>query len=530
MSSRAAAHNASSLIHRLPSELLGPILCDAQECLQDIYFAHVCRHWRLLLLATPEYWVSTLETLQIAPYTPVGLVTHCLNLSSPRPIKLQVIFMGQTQCRLLAPHASRIVQLSILGFVGEAAVQAFEGLLNDGLQALSDIRYDCDVPFLAATRTVVHPLSDFPLPALRHLEILSSFPLHMCATSTLKHLIVNVEGPVRDAYRFRDTLSHCRSLKTLAFRPDDPKEPMSAPTGLNERPPQDKMPRLHRLSVAGSAGYMTDMLAHLNMPPPDSLHLRATLPRVDLRAVLVSPTVAAWNIVPALTRLYVGRTFHTGRIHIIGYAHAPKTADKHRGRERERLDIALWSNWAEDDALVQVLRAFTGPESEVAALAVALPRLPPSLERSAWGRPWAGSTGDAGPGTFELPRALRRLELLGGMPDSVKVRFARGFVRASNAVDRPPSRELTLCWVLDVARGFASEERAANELGRLGRLLEEFDGEGCRLGRLELYGTLQSWVIATRVGEVSTNARRCAEVAGPFLSRFEELVDTVVLV
>lgn len=527
MSSRAATHNASSPIYRVPSELLRPILCDAQQRLQDIRFAHVCRHWRALLLATPEFWVSTLESLKIAPYTPVGLVMHCLNLSSPRPIKLQVIFMGQTERKLLAPHALRIVQLSILGFMGEAAVQAFEGLLNDGLPSLANIRYDCDPPFLDATRTVVHPLSDFLLPALRHLEIPSSFPLHHCATSSLKHLIVNVEGPLRDSHRFRDALSHCRSLQTLAFRPENPKRPISAPIGLNERPSQDKMPCLYRISVAGSAGYMTDMLAHLNMPPPDSLHLRATLPRVDMRAVLASPTVAAWNIVPTLTRLYVGRTYHTGRIHVIGYAHARGTADKHQ--ERERLDIALWSNWAEDDALVDVLRAFTAPESEIAALAVGLPRLPPSLERSVWGRPWAGSTGDAGPGMFELPRALRRLELLAGMSDSVKVRFARGFVRASDGVDRPPSRELTLCWVLDVARGFASEERAANELGRLGRLLEEFDSEGCRLGRLELYGTFQSWVIATRVGEVSTNAQRCAEVAGPFLSRFEELVDTVVL-
>ncbi|OJT02009.1 hypothetical protein TRAPUB_7543 [Trametes pubescens] len=529
MSSRAATLNISELssIHRLPPELLMPILCDARQRLQDIRFAHVCRHWRTLLLATPEYWVSTLESLKIAPYTPVGLVMHCLTLSSPRPIKVQVIFMGQTERQLLAPHASRIAQLSILGFMGEAAVQAFEGLLKDSLPVLTNLRYDCDIPFLGSARTAVHPLSDFPLPSLRHLEIPSSFPLHMCATPALTHLVVNVDGPLRDSHRFREALSRCRSLQTLAFRPDDPKRPISAPVALSEHPPQDKMPRLRRISFAGTAGYMTDILAHLNMPPPDSLHLRATLPRVDIRAVLASPTVAAWNIVPTLTRLYIGRTYHTGRIHVLGYAHVHKTGVPHR--KRERLDIALWSNWAEDNALVEVLRAFTVPESEVVALAVALPRLPPSLERSAWGRPWAGSTGDTGSGTFELPCALRRLELLGGMSDSAKVRLARGFVRASGGVDRPPSRELTLCWVLDVARGFACEERAGDELRRLGKLLEEFDSEGCQLGRLELYGMLQSWVIATRVGEVSTNAQRCAEVAGSLLPHFEELVDVVVL-
>lgn len=192
---------------------------------------------------------------------------------------------------------------------------------------------------------------------------------------------------------------------------------------------------------------------------------------------------------------------------------------------RERLNITLWDDWAEDlgseDAIFHLLRGFTA--SEVATLAVDSA----GLENSTWGEPET-CTSYYGAYTLAPPRSLRRMELLGAMPAAAKVRFARWFVRAEGE-DKVLSRSLTLCWVLDVARGWRYEQRAGEVLGMLRKLLEELDVAGCRSGWLELYGTLQCEIVSTRAEEVSTNAQRCAELVGFFFPRFQELVDVVVL-
>lgn len=526
-SSLAVSHKASAPIHQLPPELLRPIFYDAQRRLRDIRFAHVCRYWRAVLLAMPEFWVSTLKYLKISSsgVPQHELLTHCLSLSSPLPVKLQVVFTGQFEYDLLAPYASRIEKLSVR-WENAAAVRAFEELLIGGLPSLTSLRYDSSP--LAIHRDDprdIRALSDFSLPSLRRLQIPGALPLQMCVTDTLEHLVVY--GQPHALQHSRYALGRCRSLRSLTLKAHSLQHPepiyVMLPTDPNERPPSDDIPRLRHASVdLYGLNMMETLTQQLNMPPPECLHLCFSAACADFPDVL---EIAAQLVpFPALTRLYLGRAHRAPRVQLLGYADG----------YRERLNITLGIDWVDNDAgsISHLLTVFTA--SEVTALAVNLPCLSPPLEESTWGQPgpWP-KTGLRSYyyDTLAPPCALRRMELLGDMPGAAKVRFrvARWFVRAEGE-DGLPSRSLTLCWVLDVARGWRYEQRAGEELVMLGKLLEELDAAGCRLGRLELYGTLQCEIIATRAEEVSTNARRCAEVAGFFLPRSQELVDVVVLV
>lgn len=168
-----------------------PILYDAQRRLRDIRFAHVCRYWRAVILAMPEFWASTLKHLKISSRGVAHeLLTHCLSLSSPHPIKARVIFTGQFEYELLAPHASRIVKLSAR-LEDAAAVRGFEELLRGGLPRLASLRFESPI-LLDDTRdrrAIARLLSDFSLPSLRRLEIPGDLPFRMCVTG--KHVSDN---------------------------------------------------------------------------------------------------------------------------------------------------------------------------------------------------------------------------------------------------------------------------------------------------------------------------------------------------
>lgn len=525
MSTRVVSHNnISPPIHRLPPELLMPIFYDAQRRLRDIRFAHVCRYWRAVLLAMPEFWVSTLTHLKISSRGVAHeLLTHGLSLSAPHPIKVRVVFTGQFEYELLAPHAPRIVKLSAR-MEDPAAVRAFEELLQNGLPRLETLRYECPLVFerTRPRKPVARLLTAFSLPALRRLEILGALPLSMCITDTLEHLVLY--GRPHSITHFRYALARCRSLQSLTLRAYNMEVPWTLPyhsvimpINLDEPPPTYDLPRLRRVSVDFMALDMLNTLTgpRLNMSRPESLHLSCSALLAFIPDILDSPSILM--LLPELTRLYLGRSHRARRVDLLGYSDT----------SQERLHISLWRNWTEGDALARLLDGFRG--SGVTALAVDLPRLSPMIEQSAWGRPWAGADTTYNVHAHALTRTLRRMELFGGMPASAKVRFARWFVRAGGE-DRLPPSVLTLCWVLDVARGQVREQMAREELQMLRKLVEEFHIEGCRLGRLELYGTLQSEIISTRVEEVSTNVQRCTEIAGAFVPRFQELVDVVVLV
>ncbi|EIW60999.1 uncharacterized protein TRAVEDRAFT_46226 [Trametes versicolor FP-101664 SS1] len=515
MSLQAAAHNAGLPINCLPPELLMIILYDARRCLEDIRLAHVCHQWRTLLLAMPEFWASMFKHLQVSFYLGDGeRVRYFLGLSSPHTLKMDV-YMGQFAVELLAPHASRIVQLSVR-LISADSIHYFDTVLSAGLPNLTKFRYHSESIIYGAWRPS-RPFTDCSLPALRQVHIPAIFPLANWVTPTVEE--ITLQGYSSDMRDLIKALELYPSVKSLTFLPDTHTSqhipPFAPVAGYTERPLGGELRSLHRLYLAGSVPSIIDLLAQLNVPPSVHLQLRCD----DVGAVIAAPgTVLSRHIFPALARLYLGRTHRSGVVRLLGYARSD-------GQDEftERLNVAIPRDWTAENALAELLRPFAA--SGATALAIDLPRLPPLLEASVWGQP--SGVGADSDNVFLLPRALNRMELLGGTPGAVKVRFARGFIRNTSL---GASAALTLCWVLDVARERALEERAREELERLQQLLEEIDAVGRRLGRLELYGTLQSWVVATRASEVSTYARRCTEVAGSFLPRFEELVDTVVLV
>ncbi|OJT02022.1 hypothetical protein TRAPUB_7556 [Trametes pubescens] len=506
---QAAVLNAGLHIHRLPPELLMMILYDARRRPEDIRFAHVCHHWRTLLLAMPEFWASMFKHIQVRYYDVHHERTrYFLELSSPRFLKLEVLFAGEW---FLAPHASRIVHLSIW-LATETCVQRFDAVLKAGLPNLASLYYSAE-SLAYGTWQPLRPLSDCSLPALRQVHIPAISPLDRWVTPTVEHIILyRFSGDMR---HLRNGLSRCRSLKSLTISPFN----LNVSTQLMphaDLSPKVEMCGLRRLYLAGTAPSIIDILAQFNVPPSVHLQLRCD----DVGSVIAAPTIIARHIFPALASLYLGRTHRSGGVRLLGYTHSHVA-----GKFNERLNVGIWRDWSVKDALAELLRPFAA--SGATALAIDLPRLPLMLEASGWGQPSGVDVDADSDSVFLLPRALSRMELLGDTPGAVKVRFARAFVRD---IAKGASATLTLCWVLDVARERASEERAREELEMLRQLLAEFDAAGRRLGRLELYGTLQIWVVATRAGKVSTNVRRCAEVARSFLPHFEELVDTVVLV
>ncbi|KAI0628825.1 hypothetical protein C8Q77DRAFT_341697 [Trametes polyzona] len=568
-----AAHNNGAPIHRLPPELLMAILYHSRRSLKDIRLAHVCRHWRALVCAMPEFWASMLRHLDLTcceaeagQGLPEGLSQHCLALSAPRPIKLWVLIQGERERELLAPHSARIVQLSVR-LMRLGGSQALGRLLQAGLPNLQVLRID---HYIYAAHDLLEPLPALytcPLPSLRELFVPQTLigMSHLIAPS-VEHLVYH--GTMRQAHEFAQALNNgelCARLHTLTF--DIPKPDLFSRimlVALSSTLAQNgrlRTPGLRRLILRGASypSEVVDILSRFGGGLDHAPHitLNFNVNAIDLQSVFEAPTLLGRVILPAITRLYLGRTSaRAGRSHIAlrgysGSSLAPTSTSSGGGHtvaeqsaEIERLEIAMWREEAMTrPALSRLLGPFsdTRAASGVATLTVDLPRLPLPLARTEWGQPWAvgavrrsehqsqrETTGASW--LVPPPRGLHRLELLAGTSEEAKMRFVRWVVYGSvGRVGWPPPSALTICWVLDVGSKRGYEERARKEVAALERLVQEFDQVGWRLGRLEIYGTLQVRNIFTRLGDEPMDRQRCLQIVGPHLSRLRALVDEVVV-
>ncbi|KAI0333095.1 hypothetical protein GY45DRAFT_348110 [Cubamyces sp. BRFM 1775] len=518
-------HNAALSMNTLPTEILIAIFYDARCRLQDIRLIHVCRLWRQVIFAMPEFWASMLRALprrprvlllrddqQIDPpssaYNP--LLELCLGLSVPRMIhaRLDMSCIRDIERRAFCPHIDRIAEMTVK-YETATSIPVFMDIINEGVPNLTTLHYfpmhrqsqwlfpdtfpwpagiDTLFPNLRELDTTPSVLGKLSSPLMRNLQ-------HLTLTGYLMaHLIDDLLAE----------LNRCSSLVSLTLQQAVPNSWTSTyrhPVEAHPKPSQ--LSHLRRLSVKDSGLYIQAALQNI-MPSP-IVHLTLSfVPRVadDLMLVFSGPTILGSHILPSLTRIYVGYVQAKGRVRMLGF-----TRDG-----QEQLDVARWYDFAA--VLSHIMQPFA--HSEVITLAIHLPHLPILLERASWDQD----------GSVPCPIHLRRLELLGGTPLKLKQRFTRWFLRSCGRDCRPTSDERTLCWVFNVERG--REQQSREDLWGLEAVLAEHGNQ--KLGVLELYGTTLSGQIFTNVARVPTNPTRCAEIVEPHMARLSELVSQVVIV
>ncbi|KAL1947150.1 hypothetical protein VTO73DRAFT_14111 [Trametes versicolor] len=519
-----ALRNLLAPIHRLPAEILMAIFYRCRRTVADIRLAHICRHWRSLILGMPQFWAAMLGHLQFHPLGDPkldrryrrhykGLLQQCLELSAPRLVKCRVVLLSGPECRTLAPHLDRLTELSVTFFFGHA-VYDVAAILVRGLPNLVTLRLEENVAI--ASWEDLPSLDSCPLPVLRRLDIPGDWPLSRFITSSLENLVLR-PGDARYDIDVDDVIDalESSSLVSLTVHYDGAIDLWDR---LLVQEKIVRLPRLRKLSLIGELDLIeTYILPRLALSP--SVHICLSFPQATERWLAASDVARHATTLRAhlpglasITRLYLGNTrSQGGRVKLLGFA------EQEDGTDAARLDMGKWHT--RPSAVLEMLDFVAS--APVTALAVSLSR--PTLAALQSPDP------SGHPAVLALPQQLRRLELLVRTPLDTKLWLASSFLNlcASEQAGRPSSEQYALCWVLHIERG--REALVQEELQALEDLLME--SPGYRLGRLELYGTMaQSGQIYTKAAEVPTNRARCAELVGPFTARLGALVGQLVII
>ncbi|KIJ41031.1 hypothetical protein M422DRAFT_172730, partial [Sphaerobolus stellatus SS14] len=92
-----SAKGLFSPIRRLPQEILGYIFCfaasemrwDASLKRNTLIFLRVCRSWRRIALATPEFF-TRLDLTRQCNINPINIISLCLNHSGILPLEISL--------------------------------------------------------------------------------------------------------------------------------------------------------------------------------------------------------------------------------------------------------------------------------------------------------------------------------------------------------------------------------------------------------------------------------------------------------
>ncbi|KAI0781534.1 hypothetical protein BD413DRAFT_32194 [Trametes elegans] len=508
------SRNASVPLHRLPTEILIKILYSCRRSLRDIGLAHVCRRWRNIVLAMPEFWASMLKHIgSVSWYRRPGwrtaeLLDHCLALSSPRTIKVRLLFTGEYERAILAPHASRITHLSVTLYTPQAAL-GLGGLLGDGLPNLQYLRYESRVQYPSErveTPSWTLPTASNLLPALRHLDIDRGLELRpFLESSSLQQLTMRNLRCLSPSVFLAELAQHASSLASLTHLTLHDTGGISTIQPWYTSPPSDetdivRLPNLRALTLVDGLYGISAALERLDIPTSVNLQLCVIQAGALIGKLLEVTTILRRHILPSLDRIYIGRgnSRPNDRVRLLGYNHDGV----------ERLCISRWydgSIYTLGELLDTLGRLCTET-----ALAINIPSLKECRANEMV--------------PSRLPhRHLTRLEL-GGTYLQSKTAFARWFVAIGNGF--PVWRDRTLCWVLDVSRD-RDAEAIAQELETVLDVLCKSPQSA--FARLEFYGTLRPKEVATSVRDVPTNPARCREVVGPFIPQFAQWVEDVAV-
>ncbi|KAH9890475.1 hypothetical protein C8Q73DRAFT_704480 [Cubamyces lactineus] len=513
-----SSHNAALPVNSLPTEMLMTIFYHARRILLDIRFSHVCRRWREVIFAMPEFWLSTLRVLptrHLSPYQ--GNIQHAeppsngcdplleqiLSFSAPLMIHARLTRVCDIERRAYGPHIDRIAEMTV-EYNDQESTPVFMKMVRQGLPNLKTLHY---FPMSWPWGGRPLPLDTWPagtdafFPNLHRLDTAPSLlnRLSPSLMQSLQHLTLRGCIIGNHTCDLAAELKRCPSLISLTLQRAVPD------SWVRTRGVEARLQLLHlqRLSIEDDRSQIRGVLHRAVLSPAVHLTLDIGAYREDdLMPVFSGSTILRSHILPSLSRLYLGYVHAKGRIRMLGFTQ----------NGQEQLDVARWYDFAA--VLAHIAQPFA--DSGATVLAIHLPHLPITLERASWDQD----------GSVPCPIHLCRLELLGGTPLKLKQRFTRWFLRSCGRDGRPTSDERTLCWVFNVERG--REQQSREDLWGLEAVLAEHPDQ--KLGTLELYGTTLSGQIFTNVSRVATNPVRCAEVVEAHLARLSNLVSQVLIV
>ncbi|KAI0695097.1 hypothetical protein C8T65DRAFT_48911 [Cerioporus squamosus] len=286
-----AIHNSIAPIHRFPNELLSHIFAHSWYGRSSLRLAHVCRRWRQVLLATPEFWYGAVQGMHfdaVSDYcVPSAYFATIMMRSSPLPVQPTFARFSATLSRNLEAHLWRITALTVHAETTDEVAQLHWTLLQ-GLPVLTKLvvqysPHECDCArdgpcqFLDNT-LYVDPLPADALPCLEQVE-LPGFLFDKVAVPSLRRVQLgrDPEGPdhdnppIPDMEDFMFALAKCPNLLTLQLTTVLP-HPDSFRT-LSPDVHAVVFPTLQRFIVEDGARPITAFMPYIGFPPSVCVHI-----------------------------------------------------------------------------------------------------------------------------------------------------------------------------------------------------------------------------------------------------------------
>ncbi|KAM5536401.1 hypothetical protein V8D89_009940 [Ganoderma adspersum] len=502
-----AIHNSIAQINTLPTEIFQEILvhipseaswCDA---LWMMSLGSVCRHWRSVLLATPEYWLRGLHTVMdpifYDRYEDEDL-THGRNLflarSAPCPLEITMAYssvdFGQGWYAF-DDHFDRITVFEVTPSDSHDLDDIFDMMLPWSYQNMKRLeRLKLDGRYVKASTKRREQWEAEGVPHLRHLEITSDL---FCRATTVPslHTVILMRPPrdIRSLPQLLNALENCPVLATLRLElahKDDTFQNMTLKRVLD-------LPKLRNLAVGGGLSDVRCFLTALSFPSTTLVELDVLDTGNEQDKGLVLP-----NVLPRSPSIFGAHPMIEGVDRLCFHSkHQVRSEDEHaivsmrayiQGKERLRISPAFWLHSA--DHFLQILKLFR--ECRVTELALDLRYAAGDMDGEFW------------PKFFKALPDVLRLQLLSPTAESraMKREIAKYYLSSCGVPHLVPENSLvdficrialprlavSLAWVLpcvdynDVVRMDELEDV-------LQVLMGHTDDEAIALQRLELYLT-----------------------------------------
>ena len=485
-----AIQNSITLINTLPNELLMKIFASIPAytwhcAVWMLTMGHVCRRWRAVVLATPEFWVKPLEhwTDTENDEGKNHLLPVFLKRSSPCPLQLYAFEQGSKKNYYgWAPHFSRLTILE--GFV-ESKWDAAKILQTIAKKMRRLVRlklkvYGSSFENESTAEPEFRQWKAESLPQLGHLEIGGGIFCRATTVPSLHTLVLSGPGAPKLFPKLLDGLRGCPALAKLYIDFDMWLHIMHEHEGSEDMTGPDRvldMPNLRKLKLIGAVLVIQTFLYLISFPASAArVELVIEGTEYDPAQSPVLPDIlprhlSVLHMSPAIDRLFLHSSANGKGVPFVclrGYV---------QGAERLRVSPAVWLHSAE--SLIELLEAFRA--CMVTVLVLDLRRITSDMDGAFWGRFFAA-----------LPH-LRRLELLSSTVESKKTKrdLAEHFLVYASSREslHGGAHAMSLAWVVR-----ADRKNPPHLKGELGDVQQVFGGHaqhgpGGRLGCLELYAT-----------------------------------------
>ena len=534
-----AIHNSIAPINNLPTEILQEVFayvpfkggwCNPFWMLS---LQSVCRRWRLVLLATPEYWLQGLYTA-LDPYNRNNgddedededisrdcrryLVDLFLDRSAPLPLKLRAwpTTMSYERSRGWKAFEDRFDRITTFEVTVDELSDFYDvfRVVATSMRRLETLELCVDYPISGEELTLVGWKAE-DLPCLRRLR--TDAPL-FCRAMTVPSLhAITLYGP-RDFETLPgllDALEGCPALtaiRELCLHTDSAHGGRGGQT-LNRIV---ALPSLCLLEVGGSISSLYSFLSCLSFPSTTRIVAEVDS---DIGDQFVLPSILPRRISglhtsPTIDRLYIRSEYDPdytdpsrSDVSMIGFV-----------RGAERLRVAPVFRFRRASNFLQFLEVFAA--CTVTELALDLGPLPDDLDGEFWREFFAA-----------LPD-VRRLELLSRTTQSrsTKQAIAEHFLASARLLPEA-GYEASLAWVLQTEA--SSTPRLEEELGDIEQVLLNHAHQGGRLNALELYITTSGpeeiyWWKVSGVSQITIDREASRFVTRDYVSRLEDAVDIV---